>query len=238
MAKLPGYAKLWIPINYSERPAQAKIDAIVLHYTAAGHWRGTYRWFAEYAQAKASAHFIVGRDGELIHCVPVGDKAWHAGNSIMRNDAGTAMYDVNSFSVGFEICNFGLLDRHVDGSYWFDSGASAVQYQGTKYPEPVDATLSYAGQPTYSGPWEPYTRKQFDAVVQACKVLVDSGIHLHRIVGHESICTPIGRKRDPGPLWPWREFYSALGATASELESDALWINHLVDARDKQPRLV
>jgi len=47
---------------------------------------------------------------------------------------------------------------------------------------------------------------QIDAVVQLCTTLCGQyGIRIARIVGHQDIAMPAGRKRDPGPHFPWAE---------------------------------
>jgi AmpD protein len=47
---------------------------------------------------RVSAHFLVRRDGELIQFVPVGRRAWHAGESLWRGRK-----RCNDFSVGVEL---------------------------------------------------------------------------------------------------------------------------------------
>jgi len=54
------------------------VDYIVIH-TAQGSYAGTVGWFQN-QQVQASAHYVVGRNGELTQMVRHGDTAWHAGN--------------------------------------------------------------------------------------------------------------------------------------------------------------
>ncbi len=52
-----------------------------------------------------------------------------------------------------------------------------------------------------------YTPAQLDAVVELCATLCRKypAITLERIVGHQDIAVPLGRKSDPGPHFPWEE---------------------------------
>jgi N-acetylmuramoyl-L-alanine amidase len=74
------------------------ISLIVLHYTASLSIEGTLAWFANPA-AKASAHYVIGRDGEVVQCVHEEAAAWHAGLEALWQRLGF----VNSRSVGIEL---------------------------------------------------------------------------------------------------------------------------------------
>lgn len=62
--------------NFSARGG-AQIRRIVLHYTTSRNINGSIAWFQNPA-SRVSAHYIVGRDGEIVQMVRDGDKAWHA----------------------------------------------------------------------------------------------------------------------------------------------------------------
>jgi hypothetical protein len=89
------------PANYSHRarPAAA-IRLIVVHVTE-GTFASTVAWFRN-PRARASAHFVVGRDGEITQMVPTRDVAWHSGNAW-----------VNLHSIGVEDEGF----THVAGTF-------------------------------------------------------------------------------------------------------------------------
>jgi len=63
------------------------------------------------------------------------------------------------------------------------------------------------------GPGDTYTDAQLTALLALTVDLVLSfpAITLHRIVGHEHIAVPRGRKVDPGPDFPWGPFLEAVG---------------------------
>ena len=81
--KPPGTSTPTKPIvRYIASPNQSArsggIDTIVLHYTTAGTMSSTVSWFLK-PESRVSAHYIVGRDGEIVQMVRDGAKAWHAG---------------------------------------------------------------------------------------------------------------------------------------------------------------
>jgi AmpD protein len=55
-------------------------------------------YFEGIRDLRVSAHFLVRRNGELIQFVPVGRRAWHAGESLWRGRK-----RCNDFSVGVEL---------------------------------------------------------------------------------------------------------------------------------------
>ena len=59
------------------------IDHIVLHYTTSSNIEGSISWFKT-GNPRTSAHYIVGRDGELVQMVNDSHQAWHAGNGGMN----------------------------------------------------------------------------------------------------------------------------------------------------------
>jgi N-acetyl-anhydromuramoyl-L-alanine amidase len=99
--------------NFDARPEGASIDVVVLHHISlpAGVFTGdaVERLFlnqisanepeiGELSELRVSAHFFLRRDGELLQCVSVNDRAWHAGTSSWRGRE-----RCNDFSIGVEI---------------------------------------------------------------------------------------------------------------------------------------
>lgn len=87
--------------HFDERNA-SPISAIVLHHTAMVESAIEVGKFFQRPSAKVSSHYIVDRDGSLVRAVPDDKRAWHAGRSEFQG-----VGDVNSFSIGIEICNVG-----------------------------------------------------------------------------------------------------------------------------------
>ncbi|MCD8487271.1 MAG: N-acetylmuramoyl-L-alanine amidase [Desertifilum sp.] len=64
--------------HFSSRTGAA-ITSIVVHYTTSRNINGTISWFKD-PRSRVSAHYIVGRDGEIVQMVRDSDKAWHCLN--------------------------------------------------------------------------------------------------------------------------------------------------------------
>lgn len=100
--------------NCDDRPAGCRVDLLVIHYISLppGEFDGpeieqfftnrldpdAHPFFATIARLKASAHFLVRRDGEVIQFVPCAKRAWHAGESSWKGRP-----RCNDFSIGIEI---------------------------------------------------------------------------------------------------------------------------------------
>lgn len=76
-------------------------DLVVIHYTAMHSAQAAVDWLCT-PQSQVSAHYVIGRDGQLWHLVEEGARAWHAGAG-----AWGAVGDVNSRSIGIELDNCG-----------------------------------------------------------------------------------------------------------------------------------
>lgn len=85
-------------VNFTDKDNPARIKYIVIHYfgglssarNLAEYWARTY--------AGASAHYIVGHDGEVFQAVEDGDVAWHCGAKSYRHAECR-----NSNSIGIEM---------------------------------------------------------------------------------------------------------------------------------------
>src|SRR5512135_3583676 len=92
--------------NFSTR--KRTITAIVIHYTASMNLNGTVDWFKR-SESKVSAHYVVGREGQVVQMVRDEDIAWHAGRSMLGDQP-----NVNTFSLGIELvgtADSGFTDR-------------------------------------------------------------------------------------------------------------------------------
>lgn len=155
-----------------------KPTVIVLHYTASGGEDGSGdASYLSRATSRASAHVVVGRDGSIDQIVPFNKRAWHAGKS-----SHNGVKDVNDFSIGIEIDNWGWLDD----DHRSHTGAT------------VDAKNVFIGQRDGKGHkhWEAYRLSQLDAVEEVIAAIIQA-YPIKDIVGHEDIAP--GRKQDPGP---------------------------------------
>lgn len=76
---------------------------IVLHYTA-GTSAESSALFLTRPEVSASAHVVIGREGEVFQLVPFNIEAWHAGKSWYAGRGG-----LNRYSIGIELDNLGEL---------------------------------------------------------------------------------------------------------------------------------
>ncbi len=189
-------------------------EAIVLHYTAGGSAKSTIEWLSENDQEYVSAHIVVARNGAITQMVPFNFKAFHAGISEWQGRR-----DLNAWSIGIEIANWGFLKERSDGALTSWAGR-VVERQDAAY-----ATHKY-GAP--SGYWEKYEKAQIESVERLCRFLCRYyGISI--VVGHDDVAP--GRKADPGPLFPIDDVraYSLFVDDESDLRVDATY-NDVVEA--------
>ncbi|MFC5285092.1 N-acetylmuramoyl-L-alanine amidase [Pedobacter alpinus] len=85
-------------VNFSSR----KPNFVIIHHTAQDSLAQTIRTFT-LERTQVSAHYIVGRNGEVVQMLNDELRAWHAGNSKWGNN-----YDMNSASIGIELDNNGF----------------------------------------------------------------------------------------------------------------------------------
>jgi N-acetylmuramoyl-L-alanine amidase len=176
-------------VSYEESPncsgpfANELPDTIVIHYTAGSSLSSSVNWLPN-PQAKASAHLVIGKSGEIVQLVPFNIKAWHAGRSIWKGRQG-----LNHFSIGIELDNAGMLEKRADGFY-------------TCFGKRIDnsqVVLAPHKNGREEKAWEAFTEKQIDAVERICLILKEK-YPITEIVGHDDIAPK--RKTDPGPAFP------------------------------------
>jgi N-acetylmuramoyl-L-alanine amidase len=88
--------------NVDARPVGTAIDAIVIHDTetpGVTEARTIANHFGN-PRSQVSAHYIIGKRGEVLQCVPDDLRAWHAGPSKYQGRE-----KVNDFSIGIELVN-------------------------------------------------------------------------------------------------------------------------------------
>jgi N-acetylmuramoyl-L-alanine amidase len=165
----------------------SKVTTLVWHYTAGAGAQGAIAWLCDPA-AKASAHFVIGRDGVITQLVPLAEAAWHSGGSTVTN----------STSIGVELVNPGIVTRDDDGNWILPNGS-----KWTNDVEPKRATLLYPSGRAITTWWAPYTDAQVGAMIALCAMLAGSpyAACLADQCGHEDVDPT--RKSDPGPLFPW-----------------------------------
>lgn len=95
-------------VNFNERVGAAVPDILLMHYTGVPT--------AEFALdiltsgvREVSCHYLVHQDGRIVHMVDEDKRAWHAGKASWEGAD-----DVNSRSIGIEICNPGHGENYHD----------------------------------------------------------------------------------------------------------------------------
>ena len=94
-----GISSEWIgTVNFNLR----KPNFIILHHTAQDSIQQTIKTFT-LKETKVSAHYVIGRDGKVVHMLNDYLRAWHAGNGSWGKNT-----DINSSSIGIELDNNGF----------------------------------------------------------------------------------------------------------------------------------
>lgn len=187
--------------NFSSRKGNA-VTGCVIHYTAGGSAGGAVSWLCN-PQSKASAHFVISRSGQVVQLVPLDQAAWHAGLSEMM-DGSEMRGGANRFTIGIELANHGHLQR-INGDFYYEIGRTVKRYRRE---DPGYGSLTYDHGLEYSGWWEKYPDEQIDALQELLHMLSKTEYRAaaSNLVGHEEIAMPLGRKKDPGPMFPWGRF--------------------------------
>jgi len=87
--------------NHDARPAGARVDILLLHYTGMETAEAALDRLCDRA-AKVSAHYTIDEDGSVYRHVAEERRAWHAGKSFWAGES-----DVNGRSIGIELVNPG-----------------------------------------------------------------------------------------------------------------------------------
>lgn len=180
-------------VNANASGGTLRPTLIILHDTAGRLEKGSsVNWFKD-KTCTVSAHVVVERDGTITQMVPFNRRAWHAGKSAWQ---GKQL--CNSFAIGIEIVNPGLLD--VNGRAWFHKdSAGRPRENGFDKASIEHAKTREHGE----GWWMPYTPEQIEAVKQLCRALIAVYPEVNDIATHWQVSP--GRKIDTNPLFPLTE---------------------------------
>ena len=152
-------------------------EMIILHYTAGMDAMSSAKFLVK-PDVKASAHVVIGRDGQVIQLVPFNIEAWHAGRSWYAGRE-----ELNHYSIGIELDNLGQL-RMEGGKFVAECGRE-VPFKEV-YTDDSGRELTY---------WHKYTRVQMDVLREVCRLL-KKRYPIKYVVGHSDVTA---RKVDPGP---------------------------------------
>lgn len=190
-------------------------SAIIVHDTAGALSKGSSVNWLTNPEARASAHFVVERDGSITQLVNTNLKAWHAGKSELNGRT-----NVNAFSIGIEIVNPGLLQPHgASGARAhfgtvYDRKKYGIEERDEQY-FPLQKQLNQRSHP--AGLWMPYTEAQIEAVLQLC-LAINKAYTITELRPHWYISP--GRKIDTNPLFPLAWLAGRITGRADEPEPE------------------
>jgi N-acetylmuramoyl-L-alanine amidase len=183
---------------------------IVAHWTGGIRMEGAVSWLTT-PQAKASAHFVVGRDGKLVQLVSVNEIAWHAGPSRWEvrtiDDAKKVYEKLNRYAIGIEFVNLGMLKKTEAGTFISSTGHLVDPAEVIKAENQTDEV--------YEGRYfQTYTPEQIDTGDEIVSALKEYFPSIEDVIGHHDIAPK--RKLDPGPLFPFNHYRARLQGRAED----------------------
>ncbi len=95
-------------VNFNERAGGAWPDILLMHYTGVPTEEFALEILTS-GEREVSCHYMVREDGRIVQMVGEDKRAWHAGKSSWQGGS-----DINSRSIGIEICNPGHGDDYHD----------------------------------------------------------------------------------------------------------------------------
>lgn len=143
-AEYPDGINDYIPCNFTAG-RKVKVDTWTNHYIAVGSVAGARSWFKN-CDAKASAHFLVARDGKVYQFRPSTDTTWHAGSKYNKNFPNN-----NHRSIGVE---HEVLQTHPE--YWqeeklLNASVKLANFYISKYGIPKKHTKGDNNEPGIRG---------------------------------------------------------------------------------------
>lgn len=96
-------------VSANKRARKESVDTLIIHHTASSSLMGTVRWFQD-KNSGVSAHYVVGKKGEVFRMVPDNMCAYHAGKSWLPDEPqneNKKSTSVNDRSIGIELVNIG-----------------------------------------------------------------------------------------------------------------------------------
>jgi N-acetylmuramoyl-L-alanine amidase len=214
-------------ISFGERSPDSKIKYIVNHYTADSDLS-----FETFYKSGFSAHYIIDTNGAIYQLVSDEKKAWHAGISSFDNDHGINEYSIGIEHVGLgfvlskdyidndrKICiifnknNHDLIkecDKIIKKNENFKDKKTFKKIFLEKKNGIVsrdDVRFSYDNKNNDEIFFTDFPKKQINSSIILQKYLIDKyDIKPQNILSHSDIAIKYLRKKDPGPLFPYKKF--------------------------------
>lgn len=157
-------------------------EGLVLHFTA-GHQTQTGSGGVTTGRNNGHTYLFMTADGVVHQAFPLNKWGYHAGTSYYPG-LGSG---VSKYLVGLEVANAGKL---TGNKTWFGKTLPASEIRTVKAKDNVIA-----------GSYQKYTKEQEEAIINLCLWLKANNpdvFNLDYVVGHDEVCSPKGRKNDPG----------------------------------------
>ena len=167
---------------------------LIIHYSGSGDTAGTVSWLTKRG-SNASAHIVIGRDGEVWQLASFDQRAWHCGESEWNG-----LKFLNGVAIGIEFVNFGPVTLDKDGVFRSKWG------QVVQKNDVVNAIHKNESSPRY---WQKFTPQQLSKGAEVARAILEAYPSIEMILGHDDIAP--GRKSDPGPAFPMQEFLEDCG---------------------------
>ena len=160
---------------------------IILHYTAGMDAMSSAKFLVR-PDVKASAHVVIGRDGQVIQMVPFNIEAWHAGKSSYggRNE-------LNHYSIGIELEGCDTLPFEAEQYVVL---AALLDSLGERFPvaDAVGHSEVAPGRQTDPGPYFDWSRLR--------RHLLDRGGRVDLLDWRQGLPEPVEAPIDP-MRWPF-----------------------------------
>jgi len=169
-----------------------KARYLIMHYTVFNTVEQTIARLTD-PEIQASAHLVIGRNGEITQLVPFNRVAWHAGKSVWQG-----IEKMNQHAIGIELVNVGYVTRENNEKWvnWFGDEISENQLVEIKHKNTDQ--LQH---------WEIYPEAQLSTALAVSRLLIQT-YDLIDILGHDDVAPD--RKTDPGPAFPMADFRAEL----------------------------
>ncbi len=216
------------------------ITTIVIHATSGNQMSSAINGFLSGSPdgdkcGGTSAHYVIGRGGEVVQMVALDQAACHAGDPY------------NRFSIGIELVNVGQkLNRGAkvsmcaheakEGGMW-----KCKEWQDVKPVKALETYYRYSKGEwlTKNEYWVPYSEAQYTALVRLVRFLVSCIPTIQHITGHEHLscwrkvvrrgkASFTKMRSDPGGVFDWPRLETALAGWFGGT------ICHQVDKYDKK----
>ncbi len=122
--------------HFNNRRRPDDITGIVIHSTANSSLERVAEWFNN-PNAKVSAHYTIGKDGQIIQSVQDMHRAWHAGRSVWKG-----RNSCNDYTIGIELVNLNDgADPYPDEQH--QANVALCAYLADKYNVSVDDIMGH-----------------------------------------------------------------------------------------------